>query len=155
MIFTFPEFAPPVKELFALANTTFEPAVFRAACESFSQKDDNYSFDDLWYFSFPNSEMRAAIGEHPPVDHAVGLQVEPFAWRTFAIETDTQARLIVSNDVETLESQRGRTRFLPVKVRAAVLSICWWDSFDEVDADSWHAESALFDHIYTVGNFVN
>jgi hypothetical protein len=55
MIETFPDFRPPVEELFRLANTPFEPETFRSVCESFATLDPTSSDDDLWNFDLDSN----------------------------------------------------------------------------------------------------
>jgi hypothetical protein len=63
----YPGFAPPIARLFGLANTSFEAAVFKSACEKIAPYDARSSDGDyLWSFPFdPCGEPRllVAVGE--------------------------------------------------------------------------------------------
>ena len=61
MIETFPGFDSPIEQLLRLADTPFEPAAFRSACESFAELDPTSTDDDLWNFVL-DSKARMIVG---------------------------------------------------------------------------------------------
>lgn len=66
MFHEYPGFVPPIARLFELANTPFDAAVFKAACEAIAPFDPRWSDDNLWSFPFdPCGEPRllVAVGE--------------------------------------------------------------------------------------------
>ncbi len=66
MFHDYPGFVPPVARLFELANTSFDAAVFKAACEAIAPLDARSSDADLWSFPVdPCGEPRliVAVGE--------------------------------------------------------------------------------------------
>jgi len=61
-IISVPGLKPPVEKLYALTNVAFEPAAFKAACESFSQFDPTFSDDDLWQFKLaPDLSLEVSL----------------------------------------------------------------------------------------------
>jgi hypothetical protein len=62
MFHEFDGFVPPVAQLFDLANTSFDAAGFKAACESIAPFDARSSDNNLWSFPFdPSGEPRLLV----------------------------------------------------------------------------------------------
>jgi hypothetical protein len=73
-------FKAPVEALFRLANTPFEAAPFRAACERFGTFDASSSDADLWYFSVGGPSLIVGLGDAGVVGFAV---LSICWWETF------------------------------------------------------------------------
>jgi hypothetical protein len=140
MIVVCPNLDLPVLHLFQLANTSIDPQSFRGSCRAFAQFDEAESDEDLWHFRLPNGEFRPAPAICPPGEQP-----------TYFVD-GSEAKLVVSVRSEVVERRPGGRPVLRlVAVQAALLSICWWETFlksEHENIEAWDAERKEFDRVY-------
>jgi hypothetical protein len=82
----YPDFKPPVADLFELANTSFDPPTFRRACERFAWFDDHDSDEIASFFSIEGSLSPLVVVTSRDFDAFAHALLEFFAWETFLEE---------------------------------------------------------------------
>jgi hypothetical protein len=79
----YPDFKPPVADLFELANNSFDPPTFRRACERFATFDDLHSDEIAMFFSIegiPSPLVAVTSHDSDAVAHAM---LEFYVWEDF------------------------------------------------------------------------
>lgn|GEM_PF-3176392 len=130
MFVTYPDFVPPVARLFSLANTPFDPSVFKAACEAFAPFDPKASDDNLWSFPFdPCGEPRLLVaveteptGEMKPCGGLIERPVMVDCAILSCCWWETSLRTLHSSD-ETFEAERAEFDFMYAKTLATTTAL--------------------------------
>lgn len=140
MLVACPNLELPVHHLLRLANTTFDPRAFRLACETFARFDEAESDADLWHFTLTNGEFRPRSVVGSPSQSPI-----------YFVE-GSEAKLAVSLKSEVVARRPGGSPVLRLLgVQVAILSICWWESFDESEheiIETWRLEREEFARVY-------
>jgi hypothetical protein len=82
----YPDFKPPVADLFELANTPFDPPTFRRACERFATLADRYPDEIASDFSIEGSPSVLVVVTSRDTDAVAHAMLEFYAWETFLEE---------------------------------------------------------------------